>query len=318
VEKSGGMTIWLPVNEALNKYNQYRHLITASNYITPFNVVSERDVKSNFNSAGKISIYSKTPSIGGIWATHPSFKYISDKNDIMGENSVFAKVSTEENVLVEMKNLLKMKKFLLVPEVLGFFRNRIKDLSELHEMKPGCKIAALLVEEFIDSISLGQAIVEERIDIDQIVESAINTLYLMHNYCVHRDLKHSHIRINLDPGTIDKLMMGFREDLNLEIEGVSVIDVETTKMRWEFQAEEFEGAVQRDITQILTSINGYMSTLENDTEAVRRYFPTPIHKRLERFGVFLDAIQSEYDVKLPEHFLRDSKTTRFLIKKLES
>jgi hypothetical protein len=127
-------------------------------------------------------------------------------------------------------------------------------------------------------------------------------------------------------------MMGFRGGLNLEIEGVSVIDVETTKMRWEFQGEEFEGAVQRDITQILTSINavqrditqiltsinGYMSTLENDTEAVRRYFPTPIHKRLKRFGAFLDALKSEYDVKLPEHFLRDSKTTRFLIKSLGS
>ncbi|UCE39172.1 MAG: hypothetical protein JSW00_08135 [Thermoplasmata archaeon] len=312
------MKIWLPVNDALNKYSQYRHLITASNYITPFNVVSEQDVKLNFNSPGKVNIFSKTPSIGGIWATHPSFKYVSGQNNLMGESSVFAKVSTEENILVEMKNLLKMKKFIFVPEVLGFFRNRIKDLSELHEMKPGCKIAALLVEEFIDSISLGQAIVDERIDIDSVVESVINTLYVMHNYCAHRDLKHSHIRINLDPETIEELMMGFREDLNLEIEGVSIIDVETTKMRWEFSGDEFEPSVQRDITQLLTSINGYLSTLENDTEAIRRYFPTPIHKRLERFGALLDQLKLEYEVKVPQHFLRDSITTRFLIKRLGS
>jgi hypothetical protein len=304
------------LNLALEKYKHYRHLITASNYITPFNVVSERDVKQNLNSQGEVSIFSKTPSIGGTWATHPSLKYVSEKNDIFGENSVFSKVSTEGNILVEKENLIKMKGRLSVPEVLNVFRHKDEDLSDLHEMKPGCQIAAILVEEFIDSISLGQALVEEKIDVDMTVKGVLDTLKKMHEFCVHQDLKHSHIRINLEPKTCENLAMGLREQLDLEIEGVSVIDVETTKMRDEFKDAKYEAHVKRDITQLLTSITGYMSTLENETETVKRYFPTPLHIRLERFGAFLDAVKSEYEIQLSPHFLADSKTTKFLIKRL--
>lgn len=291
-------------------------MITASNYITPFNVVSERDVKLNFKSEGNVSIFSKTPSIGGTWSTHPSLKYVSDQNDILGKDSVFSKVSTEDNILIEKENLIKMRGHLPVPEMLDVFRHKDEDLTDLHEMKPGCQIAAILVEEFINSISLGQAIIEEKIDIDMIVKGVLETLKKMHNFCAHRDLKHSHIRINLDSKTCENLSMGLHEELNLEIEGVSIIDVETTKMRDEFMNEEFETSVKRDITQLLTSITGYMSTLENDTDEVKRFFPTPLKKRLERYGEFLDIVKGEYEVELPQHFLSNSKTTSFLMKKL--
>jgi hypothetical protein len=304
------------LNEALNKYKQYRHLITASNYITPFNVVSERDVMLNFNSNGNVSIFSKTPSIGGIWSTHPSLKYTSDQNDILGQSSVFSKVSTEDNILVEKANLIKMRENLSVPEVLGFFRNREEDIAELHELKPGCQIAALLVEEFIDSISLGQAIIEERIDADILIEDVLNALKKMHIFCAHRDLKHSHIRINLDSKTAENLTLGYRDELNLEIEGVSIIDVETTKMGEEFTDEEFATNINTDVIQLLTSITGYMSTLEHDIDLIRKFFPTPLQKRLERFGFFLDAIKAKYVIEIPHRFLPKSKTTEFLIKKL--
>ncbi len=291
-------------------------MITALNYITPFNVVSESDVKLNFNSNGRVSIFSKTPSIGGIWSTHPSLKYSSDLGDILGQSSVFSKVSSEDNILTEMENLIKMKEHLSVPSVLGFYGHKEEDLSELHEMKPGCQIAAVLVEEFIDSISLGNALIEERIDIDMVIDGVVRELKNMHKFCVHRDLKHSHIRIDLDPKTCESLTFGVREHLNLEIRGISIIDVETTKMREELARKEFETSVKRDITQLLTSITGYMSTLEYDTEVIRRFFPTPLQKRLERFGTFLDAIKTGYVVELPVQFLTKSRTTEFLIERL--
>lgn len=300
----------------MNKYKQYRHLITASNYITPFNVVSDRDVKMNLNSYGMVRIFSKTPSIGGTWATHPSFKYVSDQNDIFGERSVFSKVSTENNIMVERENLIKMRENLSVPKVLGYFRNSEEDIAELHEMKPGCQIAALLVEEFIDSISLGQAMIEERINVDILIGDVMNAIKKMHIFYAHRDLKHSHIRINLDPKTAENLSLGYRNKLNLEIEGISIIDVETTKMREEFKNEEFEANIKTDIMQLLTSITGYMSTLEHDTDLIRKFFPTPLHKRLERFGFLLDNLKAEYMVELQNRFLPKSKTTEFLIKKL--
>ncbi|UCE74734.1 MAG: hypothetical protein JSV56_03270 [Methanomassiliicoccales archaeon] len=314
----GGSNIWLPINEALDKYKQYRHLITASNYITPFNVVSETDVKHNFNSNGKVSIFSKTPSIGGNWATHPSFKYSSDQNDIFETGSVFSKVSSKDNIMIEKENLIKMKEHLPVPEFLGFFKNREEDISELLEMKSGCKIAALLVEEFIDSISLGQALIEERINADALVENVLETLKKMHKFCAHRDLKHSHIRINLDPKTAENLARGYREELDVEIEGVFIIDVETTKMGNEFSNEEFKLNIKTDITQLLTSITGYMSTLEYDIEVIKKFFPTPIAQRLKRYGAFLDAVKAGYDVELSHRFLPESKTTKFLIDRLGS
>ncbi|UCF08595.1 MAG: hypothetical protein JSW28_02590, partial [Thermoplasmata archaeon] len=108
-------------------------------------MVSIRDIKGNLHSTGEVKIFSKTPSIGGSWSTHPSLKYLSEQNDILGEKSVFSKVSSEKNILVEKENLMKMEQYISVPKVLKVYRNREEDLSELHEMKPGCQIGAVLV-----------------------------------------------------------------------------------------------------------------------------------------------------------------------------
>lgn len=281
-------------------------------------MVSSTDVRQNLDSQGEIIIFSKTPSIGGSWSTHPSHKYSSGDGHILGQKSVFSKVSSENNILVEKDNLVAMREHLSVPEVLGVYRNRDEDLSDLQEMMPGCHLGAVLVEEFIDSVSLGQAMVEDAIDIDAVVEGVLNILRDMHTFCVHRDLKHSHIRIDLDPVTSENLAMGRREQLNLEIQGLSVIDVETTQMRSEFTETDFEANVQRDITQLLTSITGYMSTLELETELMNRIFPTPVDRRLERFGLLLDALKQEYIVELADRLMVSSRTTEFMIERLGS
>jgi hypothetical protein len=280
--------------------------------------VSSRDVKLNLHSADDVTIFSKTPSIGGTWSTHPSLKYSSERKDILGEHSVFAKVSLENNVLVERDNLTKMKQHLSVPKVLQVYSNTEEDITELHEMKPNSQIGALLVEEFIDSVSLGHAVVEERIDIDTMVAGVLEILKKMHRFCVHRDLKHSHIRINLDPSTCENLTFGIRKNLDMEIEGFSVIDVETTQIQTELSDDLFEDYIRRDITQLLTSITGYMSTLELDTEEMRRIFPAPIESRLERFGALLDALREEYVLDVPDQLLTKGITTEFLKRKLVS
>jgi hypothetical protein len=280
-------------------------------------VVSERAVKQSLQFTGDVNIFSKTPSIGGSWSTHPSLKYSSITDVIYGKRSVFAKVSSENNILVEKENLIKMRKFISVPDVLDICQNKEEDLSELHELKPQGQIAAVIVEEFIDSISLGHAIMEESLDIDHIVEGVLRILKDMHAFCVHRDLKHSHIRIDLDPKTAEGLTHGVREHLDLMIEGFSIIDVETTNMREDLPDWEFESHIVTDITQLLASLNGYLSTLEHNTEIVRKVFPTSIPVRLERFGKLLDALSSEYTIKLPKQFLSDCRTTRFLKAKLD-
>jgi hypothetical protein len=279
-------------------------------------VVSQRDVRQSLHFTGNADIFSKTPSIGGSWSTHPSLKYSSDKDVILGKRSVFAKVSTENNVLVEKENLIKMRKNISVPDVLDICQNKEEDLIELQELKPHGQIAAIIVEEFIDSLSLGHAIMEEKLDIHQIVDGVMNILKDMHKFCVHRDLKHSHIRINMDAKTADGLTRGVRESLNMDIEGFSIIDVETSAMKDELAGDDFESVVTTDITQLLASINGYLSTLEHDTEMVRKVFSTPLDIRIERFGLLLDALKEDYTIKLPTRFLTESRTTKFLLKKL--
>jgi hypothetical protein len=272
-------------------------------------------VKENLHFRGTVNIFSKTPGIGGIWSTHPSLKYSSNDNVIFGKRSVFAKVSSENNVLMEMENLIKMKDHISVPDVLAICQNKEDELTELHELKPQGKIAAIIVEEFIDSVSLGHAIMEERLDIDIIVDGVLNILKNMHKFCAHRDLKHSHIRINLEPKTAESLTQGLRGELDLNIEGFSIIDVETTKMKEEFDNGGFGDSVETDITQLLASINGYLSTLEHDTEVVKKVFPTPHFIRLIRFGELLDALKDNYTIKLPKQFLTDSITTKYLYAK---
>jgi hypothetical protein len=279
-------------------------------------VVSEKDVKSSLHFSQDVSIYSKTPSIGGSWSTHPSLKYSSQKAVILGKRSVFAKVSNENSILFEKENLIKMRKYISVPDVLDICQNKEEDLLELHELKPQGQIAAIIVEEFIDSISLGHAIMEERLDIELIVEGVMRILMDMHKFCVHRDLKHSHIRIDLDAKAAEGLIHGVKEHLDLEIEGFSIIDVETTNMKEDLNDMEFENHTTTDITQLLASLNGYLSTLEHDTDMIRKVFSTPIPVRLKRFGALLDALSDEYTIRIPQQFLSDCKTTRFLIEKL--
>jgi hypothetical protein len=116
--------MWLPIDDALSKYAQYTHLITASKYILPFNPASENAVKMAFSVDGELGIFSKTPNIGSSWSSHPVFRYTLDSPSFFGEKSIFAKVSSYENVLEEIRNLVRMKERLDVPLFRGIFENK--------------------------------------------------------------------------------------------------------------------------------------------------------------------------------------------------
>jgi hypothetical protein len=311
-----GDKIWLPVDEALAKFKQYRHLITAVNYITPFNPVSERDVKHYFNTDQHIKIYSQTPSVGEIWPTHPSYRYMNDSKSLFGRNVIFSKVSTENNVSVELENLHKMSLKISVPTPITKIETT-QDIKELKAMKPNCQVASMLVEEFIDSISLGRALIEENIGIDLLVDGVVKILGKMHEFCTHRDLKQSHIRIRLDPEMCRNLTFGIRPENELVIEDVSVIDVETAKMNDDLPEAELGPSVANDINQLLVSLTGYLSTLENQSEELKKILPMPIEQRMERYGLLLNAIFERYTIPKPKLVIKHSKTMEFLMKTMD-
>ena len=321
----------MPLEEALTKYSQYTHLITASRYILPFNVVSEREVKKAFCVEGELQVYSKTPNIGGFWSTHPTFRYALDEAHFFDRNTIFTKVSTERNTLVEMQNLIKMGEGVRVPKMIGFFKNASEDVEELRELKPGASVGAVLVEEFVDSISLGQALIEENIDIDALVAGVFSTLRQLHRFCAHRDLKHSHIRVCLDPIVAENLVFGRKERIEeLRVNDITIIDVETalffsSDAPQGFQCEEDaecpgnldEDAIRRDLhmdmVQLISSLTSYMSVLEPDFDIIRRFFPMPVGERIRRFGMILDKLSEQYDIAVPLHLVPNSQTGRYLI-----
>jgi len=306
------LIIWLPINDALEKYKQYRYLISALNYITPFNPVSERAVKQHFNILTDIEIFVQTPSIGDIWSTHPSYRYVTGSNQFYGKKLIFCKVSDEKNVLTELVNLKMMKRNISVPTPITMIEHK-DDITELKEMKPNSHIAAILVEEFIDSISIGRALIEERIDIEILIKETMNILLKMHKFCSHRDLKQSHIRICLDPEECKNLTFGFKIENELIIKNVSIIDVETAKMNYELTEKDFEATTTNDIRQLIVSLTGYLSSLEHPTGVLVRVLPMELEKKLERFGMLLNAISEEYTVPSPTIRISHSKTLEFLL-----
>jgi hypothetical protein len=306
------ISIWLTVDKALEKYKQYRHLITASNYITPFNPVSEGDVKRYFESKEYIDIASKTPSVGEIWPTHPSYRYISTSKELYDRNIIFCKVSNEQNVATELENLHKMEKHISVPKPIEMIRHT-NDVTELKELKPHCKIAAMLVEEFIDSISIGRAMIEERVEIEHLVDEVVDILKNMHEFCTHRDLKQSHIRICLDPDECWNLTFGIRSSNELIIHQVSIIDVETAKMNSTLDKTELEQRISNDINQFLVSLTGYLSTLEHVSEDLKKILPMPHKDRLKRFGILLEKIFEHYVIPTPSLVIKHSKTMEYLL-----
>lgn len=308
--------IWLPVNEALEKYKQYRHLITAMNYITPFNNVSEKEVKKFFNTDEAIEICSQTPSVGEIWATHPSYRYTGTSCPFFGRNVIFCKVSDENNVATELKNLMKMSSRISVPTPIKMIEHK-EDVSELMEMKPNCKVAAVLVEEFIDSISIGRALIEERIDIEDLVKEVKEILLKMHTFCTHRDLKQSHIRICLNPEECKNLIFGFKSADELIIEKVSIIDVETARMKNEFSSNDIELSISNDLRQFIVSLTGYLSALEHPSELLKKILPMPLELRLERFGRLIEELFDNYQVIEPKLIIKHSKTLEFLLQKID-
>lgn len=309
------LIIWLPINDALEKYKQYRYLISALNYITPFNPVSERAVKQHFNILNDIEIFVQTPNVGDIWSTHPSYRYVTSLNQFYGQKLIFCKVSDEKNVLRELVNLKMMKRNISVPTPITMIEHK-NDISDLKEMKPNSHIAAILVEEFIDSISIGRALIEERIDIEILIKETINILLKMHTFCTHRDLKQSHIRICLDPEDCKSLTFGFKIENELIIKNVSIIDVETAKMNYEL-SEKIESGTTNDIKQLIVSLTGYLSSLEHPTGFLVKILPMSLEKKLKRFGMLLDAISEEYIIPPPNIRISNSKTLEFLLEFLD-
>jgi hypothetical protein len=307
------LNIWLPIDQALEKYKQYRHLITASNYITPFNTVSEKDVKNYFDTDAEIEICSQTPSLGEIWATHPSYKYASNSNLFFGRNIIFCKVSNEANVEIELENLKKMNQKLSVPTPIQIIKHK-NDVRELKEMKPTCKIAAMLVEEFINSISIGRALIEVNIDIEVLRKEVLKILTKMHSFCTHRDLKQSHIRVRLDPEECKNLVIGLRSANEITLEGVSVIDVETVKMNSDLSVHDVKSSIENDLNQFIISLTGYLSTLECQSEQLNEILPMPINNRLERFGILLETISEKYKIFTPSLVIKQSITFDYLLK----
>jgi len=134
----------------------------------------------------------------------------------------------------------------------------------------------------------------------------------MHTFCTHRDLKQSHIRICLDPEECKNLTFGYKIDNDLIIKNIAIIDVETAKMNYELM-EKIESGTNNDIKQLIVSLTGYLSSLEHPTGFLVKTLPMPLEKKLNRFGMLLDAISEEYIIPPPSIRISQSKTLEFLL-----
>jgi hypothetical protein len=197
------------------------------------------------------------------------------------------------------------------------YENKTVDEEEIHSMRPGATTGAVLVEEFVDSISLGQALIEEKVDINIVAERICDTLSSMHVFAAHHDLKHAHLRIRLSKEAVEDLQKGMKPTNNLDVFGVTVIDVETAKFFMELDQEQIKDYISMDITQLIISLSCYLSVLEADSPLVRKYFPMSFATRLKRLEILLETMSQKYDIKVQFRFMPVSKTVNFLKSWLE-
>lgn len=125
-----------------------------------------------------------TPSLGRVWTTNSVYRYI-------GENEiVFIKCGKKESIINEYEILNNMRnKGVPAPSPLGLFTGQ--DAYLIPEPEQG----AILVTEFLHSVSLGHAIVDERFCLNCLRVSVHQAIRKLHESFLHGILTHKHVRV---------------------------------------------------------------------------------------------------------------------------
>ena len=290
--------MWTYFNDAIKEYAAKRRYILAENYCLPWqpsDLSKANNILSQiFNGDDKIQTFQvNTPSIGQYWPTHPTYRYISENNTM-----AFIKCSTVSQIRKEFHNLHEMKRHSIpVPSPLGIYEcawdDDNRDLYQQNEDNRG----AILVEEFLYSISLGHALVDQRIELNELLRMVIRELLWLHSVGCHGDMKHQHIRICIKSDFAHKMIFESPTEDNktkIVIGSVGIIDAE------DYKDSNKEKDVLIDLKNLFETTNKYLHFL-NDADVSKQRLVTIMSKktRMNRFSELLETINDKYNLKKP-------------------
>lgn len=195
--------MWTQINEALIKFPPMKkHIRACDKYYLHWNPIEIDEANENLQHIfykGIKRIEINTPSRGRVWTSNPVYRYIGEKENII----VFVKCGSMRSIVDEYNLLHEMrKKGVNVPLPIGIFTEQ----REAFARKP--IRGAILITEFLHSVSLGHSIVEERFCINCLCTFVHHSIRRLHESFLHGCFTHTHIRVCVAAEDAKKLIFG--------------------------------------------------------------------------------------------------------------
>lgn len=262
--------MWTDFKTALHEYPQMqKHIDAICKYRLPWDPIDRKDARDNLSSVFTSPIYKievNTPSIGGVWTTSPVYKYISECE------TVFVKCGKLDEII----NIYKVTQHMRSEGVstaapLGIYTEQNETRS------PKARDGGILVTEFLNSISLGLAIVDVRFCINCLRDMVHTTINSLHKEFTHGNLTYKHIRVCVGKEDIDKLKVRkrARRAPQIQIKKISIIGptgiTRRTELNRDKEIEVLRASAKRYLTRLTRDKNISQITSLTKEERERRY-----------------------------------------------
>jgi len=281
--------MWSTIKEAMKQFAPHRDKLFAAAYSLPWPpAIKEKAaaVLPHIYRKGIDKVRLNTPSIGQYWPTHPTFAYDNGR-------AVFVKAGPVGVIEREYQNLMLLKKYgVSVATPLGVYVTPDNLYEEDALMSPGVIHGALMIEEFLHSISFGHALVERRIPVRSLISMTANAVNWMHRFGVHGDFKHQHIRVCVpSKAAVRMIFTPPRDDILVDINRVCIIDMEG----FTFRAPGSVDAEKRraDIEYLKSTLESYFNQLDSESpENIRRLTVMSGEERRRRFSGVWERLEA--------------------------
>lgn len=295
--------MWSSFEKATKEYkgnspNVYENNILAQKYSllwAPTDKSSAENYVRQFFLNGLKFILINTPSIGQYWATKPAYKYKGKRTEGEGYD-LFIKCGPVDIISKEVKKIKEInEKYEIVPtpHIIETFKTPDDIYRDDIDVFKNIQRGKILIEEFINSISLGHALIDHRFDVENIFHKSINSFEKLHSIGYHGDFKHQHIRICVSRKDSINLIKysPFRNDINkISIRDVCFIDFED----FEFNNDTNYNKT-KDLNELEKKLKLYLSSLSRiDKERLKIITIFDINECNERISKFINLLREHY------------------------
>ncbi len=278
--------MWESIDVAKTKYpgkmNKYTN--PCKKYALHWDPISKAEANENLRHIFPSRIRKlelNTPSLGRVWCTNPVYRYIG------GNEIAFVKCGKKRNITNEYETLNKMRnKGVPVPSPLGLFTEQNAYL--IPRPTPG----AIVITEFLHSVSLGHAIVDERFCLNCLRVLVHQSIRKLHEAFLHGELTHKHVRVCVTAKDAKELIFQAASNSpQIIVKDVIIVDpADSTDYSTVSINQTFEYKKKGELQTLRKSVDNYLTKLEGSKNKSNFESTLKPEERRKRFRSLLDAL----------------------------